>query len=269
MSEYLIIIPLLFLAGFVDSIAGGGGLISLPAYILAGYPPHQAIASNKFSACLGTTASTARFFAKGYMQVDVPIYIIFALLGSNLGSRLTVRINETYFKYAMLIVLPLVAAVSFYYQKKQKSIKEQGNSKDTSSSANAPEPKLKFSEISRKQIMVASLISLVVGLYDGLYGPGTGTFLIILLSHFAHFSIQRSAASTKAINLASNVGSLVYFLTTDLIQYRIAVVGAIFCFAGHYIGSGLVIKDGEKYVRPLILIVLGLLFIQLISELFL
>ncbi|MDO5016585.1 MAG: TSUP family transporter [Eubacteriales bacterium] len=269
MLKYVIVAILLFCSGFVDSIAGGGGLISLPAFLLAGLPPHMALATNKFSSSIGTTASTARFFLQGYMHRDAFVYIVLALGGAHLGSSLAVRIPERYFQYLMLIILPIVAAVSFYSDRvrRNKSVQDGEGELISMDSTTMPVAPVFFAGLTKKQFFIAAASALVVGTYDGFYGPGTGTFLILLLTQVAHIDVRRSAATTKAINLSSNIGSLIFFLGTNLIDYRLGLVGAAFSLLGHYLGSGLVIKDGQKYVRPLIIVVLILLFIKVISDL--
>lgn len=112
LKTLLIICPLVFLAGFVDAIAGGGGLISLPAYLLAGLPPHQAIATNKMSSTIGTCASTARYLKNGYVdwQAAIPCMVM-AILGANFGARLILLIPQQYIQYLLLGTLPVIAFV--------------------------------------------------------------------------------------------------------------------------------------------------------------
>lgn len=298
MGMMLLLSLLLFLAGFVDSIAGGGGLISLPAYLIVGLPPHQAIASNKFSAAIGTTASAFRFFRKGYMSRECLLYIILAMLGAQVGSRLAVHIPERLFQGIMLIVLPLVALFSFLSQHRREKLEQRQKearqetlesealstlqSTDAATSSlttqKSPDPAALESsvaaeqnnpvqaKISRRQLLIASIGSLLIGCYDGLYGPGTGTFLLLLLSELAGYNISHAAGTTKAVNLASNIGSLLFFFSTDLIRYAYALPGAAFCMLGHTVGSALVVKKGRKIVQAIIFIVLLLLFIKVISD---
>lgn len=298
MGMMLLLSLLLFLAGFIDSIAGGGGLISLPAYLIVGLPPHQAIASNKFSAAIGTTASAFRFFRKGYMSRECLLYIVLAMLGAQVGSRLAVHIPERLFQGIMLIVLPLVALFSFLSQHRREKLEQRQKearqetlesealstlqSTDAATSSlttqKSPDPAALESsvaaeqnnpvqaKISRRQLLIASIGSLLIGCYDGLYGPGTGTFLLLLLSELAGYNISRAAGTTKAVNLASNIGSLLFFFSTDLIRYAYALPGAAFCMLGHTVGSALVVKKGRKIVQAIIFIVLLLLFIKVISD---
>lgn len=163
LKTLLIICPLVFLAGFVDAIAGGGGLISLPAYLLAGLPPHQAIATNKMSSTIGTCASTARYLKNGYVdwQAAIPCMVM-AILGANFGARLILLIPQQYIQYLLLGTLPVIAFVVL----RRKPIQPGEQPESTMSRS--------------RQLILAAVFSLIIGLYDGLYGPGTGTFLLML-----------------------------------------------------------------------------------------
>ena len=120
--KYIMIFILVFLAGLVDAIAGGGGLISLPAYIMGGIPVHQAIATNKLSSSMGTTITTIRYGKAGYIRWDIALVcVIFAMAGSSLGANLALCINDYFFKRIMLILLPLIAIYVLY----PKSFKEK------------------------------------------------------------------------------------------------------------------------------------------------
>ena len=119
MLEYLIICPLVFLAGFIDAIAGGGGLISLPAYLFAGLPVHNAIATNKLSSTMGTTISTLKYAKNGFINYKRAIpCVFFALFGASIGANLALIISDKFFIIIMLIILPFIA---FYVLKSKKS----------------------------------------------------------------------------------------------------------------------------------------------------
>lgn len=243
---FLIVCPLVFIAGLVDSVAGGGGLIALPAYLIAGLPMHYAIGTNKLSSAVGTTVSTVRYCKNKYVDWGVAIpSVLLALAGSTLGANLALLVDEKIMKYILLFVLPLVAI----YVLTGKSMKE-----DRVQEA-----------IPRKNVyIIACLASFVVGAYDGFYGPGTGSFLILIYTSLAKMDIKKAAGNTKLVNLASNIAALVTFLINGKIFFILGITAAVFSVAGHYIGAGLVIKNGNKIVRPIILIVLILLFIKVI-----
>ncbi|MDF2612034.1 MAG: sulfite exporter TauE/SafE family protein [Lachnospiraceae bacterium] len=129
LQMFLIVCPLIFLAGFVDAIAGGGGLISLPAYLLAGLPPHFAIGTNKLSSAVGTTVSTVRYCKNKFVDWGVAIpSIILALIGSAIGANIALLVDEKIMKYILIIILPLIA----FYVYKGKSIKKENEEQQIS-----------------------------------------------------------------------------------------------------------------------------------------
>lgn len=243
---YFIVCPMVFLAGFVDAIAGGGGMISLPAYLLAGIPAHASIATNKMSSAIGTAVSTFRYCKKGYVDwlFAVPS-VIFALAGSYIGASLALLTRDAVLKIVLLVVLPIVAV----YVLKNKSF----------------QPSDRF-HLSRKGAFVlGSLLSFGIGMYDGFYGPGTGTFLLLAFTTVLGMDVLQASGNVKLVNLASNVAALVTFLLNGKVVIRLGLVAAIFSIAGHYAGSGMVMKNGTRIVRPIILVVIVLLFIKVIS----
>lgn len=243
--SFFIICPLNFLAGLVDSIGGGGGLISLPAFLLAGLSPHAAVATNKLASTTGTTVSTVRYCKNGSYEKRLALPgILCALCGSFLGARLLLLTSDVILKRMMLVILPVVAVIVFLDKK-------------------TPEYDHTFPPARRMLIVCAS--ALIIGLYDGFYGPGTGTFLLLALTKAARMDIRTASGNVKLINLSSNVAALATFLLSGYVHIAYGLAGAVFCLLGHYIGAGLVMKNGSKIVRPVIILVLLLLFIKIIS----
>ena len=117
-----------------------------------------------------------------------------------------------------------------------------------------------------RQLVLAGAFSLVIGLYDGLYGPGTGTFLLMVYTGLCKMSLERASGTVKLVNLSSNVTSLVLFLVKGQVLVLLGVISGGFCLLGHFIGSGMMMKNGSKIVRPVIIVVLVLLFIKVISD---
>lgn len=249
MIQYLIVCPLVFVAGLIDAIAGGGGLVSLPAYLIGGVPAHMALGTNKMSSAMGTTVSAARLAARGYLKGNLLMAgcsAVAALIGSTLGARLALVVSEGVIKGMMMAVLPVVA---FYVFRS----KDMGQREETD-------------VLPRNQVFLISVAAaFLIGGYDGFYGPGTGTFLILLLTGTAKLDIPTASAQTKVINLASNVAALVTFMAAGNVLYPLGVVAGLCSIAGHYIGAGLVVQGGEKIVRPVVLVVLAILFVTIIS----
>ena len=248
MIQFLIVCPMVFLAGFVDAIAGGGGLISLPAYLLAGVPMHQAIATNKLSSATGTTISTIRYCRN--TKVDWSIVgpaIVLSLIGSSIGAKLTMMMPESVLKVVLLVVLPVTAV--FVFRKNALVEKQSG------------------SVSHRRMLLITWIAALAIGCYDGFYGPGTGTFLILVMVGLAKMDMMQAAANTKLINLASNISALVAFLIGGKVVLTLGLAASVFSIAGHYTGSSMVMKNGTKIVKPIILVVLVLLFLKVIFDL--
>ena len=168
---YLVVCFFVFLAGFVDSIAGGGGLISLPAYMIVGLPAHTAIATNKISSSMGTAVSSFYYLRQGFMKWKICApSIVAAFIGSALGAKITLMIDEKVLKIAMLIVLPII----LFYVLRSKALQEDPNYEVVD-------------KVTPNLIMKCIVIAFAVGIYDGIYGPGTGTFLMLLFTAFVIF----------------------------------------------------------------------------------
>ena len=248
LKSFLIVCPLLFLAGFVDAIGGGGGLISLPAYIFAGLPMHAAIATNKLSSACGTSLATARFIKNRLIHFRLVLPgIAAAIIGSSIGARLSLLASETLIRYILFIVLPVAA----FFVLNRKLFPDTGSDQVV---------------INRRTLTVCGLASLVIGLYDGFYGPGTGTFLIIAFTVFGKLSVSAANAQAKAINLTTNLSSLAVFLLSGQVVIALGLAAAACNMLGNYIGSGLVMSKGAKIVRPIIITVLVLLLIKILTD---
>ena len=246
---FLIVCPFQILAGMVDAIAGGGGLISLPVYLIAGLPAHAAVATNKLSSTCGTSVSTIRFIKNGLINLKVAVpSCAAAVCGSYIGSRLSMVINERILEIMILAIVPVAA---FFVL--NKKLFDRGET-DTVS-------------VNARTIAVAVTAALIIGVYDGLYGPGTGTFLIIAFTVFARLSVEASNAQAKIINMTSNITALVVFLLHHQVIVPLGLAAAVCNITGNYIGSGLVMKDGARIVRPMIIFVLILLLIKVLTNL--
>ena len=243
---FLIICPMLFLAGLVDAIGGGGGLISLPAYLLAGLPVHNAIATNKLSSTCGTALTTVRFIRQGLVNWRIAVPTIFcAIGGSSLGANLSMNVPESVMEAVLFVVLPVVAFIVL----SPKTFRDHDQ-----------EVKL-----DRKLWVTALVSAFVVGIYDGFYGPGTGTFLIIAFTVFAKLDIRAANAQTKIINLTTNITSLTIFLLNGQAVILLGLAAAACNMAGNYVGASLAMTKGSKITRPVILLVLVLLFLKVLG----
>lgn len=240
-----------FVGSLIDAIAGGGGLVTVPAYLFAfaGCPTYYVLGTNKLSSCTGTLFSTARFIKNGLVnwKLCTPAMVL-AVLGSILGTWLQHHTPDIILKYFLVLVLPIVAFFSL-----------RGHEwPDT------PSP-LSF----QKQALIVWCASLVIGVYDGYYGPGTGTFLMLVFIRMAKIDTRHAAGMTKVINLSSNVGGLASALVSGYVFLHIGLLASVFSILGHYLGAGLAIQNGSKIVRPAILLVLTMLLAKVGYELIL
>ena len=238
-----------FLASFMDAIAGGGGIISVPTYLIGfgGMPTYYALGTNKLSSGIGTFFSTARFIKNGYVKWSLAApSIVFALVGSVGGTWLQHHTPDVVLKYLLLLVLPVVAVVTL----RTRTWPDEPGEIDF-----------------RKQAAIVWAASLVIGAYDGYYGPGTGTFLMLIFIRLAKMDTRTAAGGVKVVNLSSNIGSLFTALRAGYVLVGVGLISAVASILGHYLGAGLAIKNGSKIVKPTVIIVLILLTVKVLSEL--
>ena len=241
------LVALVFLAGFVDSIAGGGGLISLPAYFAMGLPAHTALATNKFSSFTGTLAAVFRYYKAGKVRLKLGFLAAGgALIGSAGGTRIALMLDAPTIQSMMLVLIP---SVTLFFLLKDRIL-----------------PKPKDGEQVRHPMLISTLIGFVVGAYDGLFGPGTGTFLAIGFYAFLRLNLIEAGGNARLANLASNFGSLVVFLINGKVLFPLALLTAAGGVAGNQLGSRLALKKGERIVRPLMLLVLLLLMATVVRQ---
>jgi uncharacterized membrane protein YfcA len=239
---YALVLPMVFLAAVVDSIGGGGGLISLPAYTLAGLSYDDASGTNKFSAMFGTLAATIRYFKSGKLMLAPSLAAAaMALPGSYLGTRLAMAVGSERMTLFMLFALPAVAAAVIFKKK--------------TPTASKPMTKLR--------LLACAAIGLVVGAYDGFFGPGTGTFLIILFTWVAGMDMVTASGSAKPVNLASNLSSLITRIAAGQVLFSLAIPAMCLSVVGGYLGARLAVLRGARFIRYVMIFVLVLIIIKL------
>ena len=225
-------------------------MITLPAFMISGFPVHFAIGTNKVSSAMGTSVAFFKFMRDGYMPVKLSVLgIIFALLGSSLGARTALLISDYAFRLLMLVILPVTA---WYVFKSQDLLKEDRAHQD---------------EITSRTFVVCVLVAFCLGFYDGFYGPGAGTFMLLLMAGAAKLSVQKANGVTKAINFATNIAAIVVYFVNGKVILPVGLTAGAFSIAGNYIGARFFEKGGAKAVRPVIMIVLSLFFVRVIYDL--
>lgn len=236
------IFPLIFLSGFVDAIAGGGGIISVTAYLAVGLPAHLALGTNKFSAVLGTGISMARFAKGGYVRWDAALAAFLgALAGSALGANLALHIDERILTYILIAALPAVALPVLFnrgFGVREKTLSQT------------------------RTLVYSLLVGFCIGGYDGFFGPGTGTFLIMAFTAVLGLNVLTACGNAKVVNFASNLAAVATFVLNGQVDYRLGVPCALCAILGQYLGAGLALKKGLRIVRPMILVMIVLLLVK-------
>ncbi len=235
-----------FVAGFIDSIAGGGGLISLPALLAAGIPSHIALGTNKFQSMFGTSGAVINYAKKNKIIWKAALIgVPFALFGSWIGAKLTLIIEPGTLAKVLIFMLPPAAILMFV--------------------SNSLVNRKKDPKVCRiDNYLIISLVCLFVGTYDGFFGPGTGTFLIVLMVLLCRIPLINASATAKVFNLASNIGAVAAFIVSGNVYYALGIVMAVSNIAGNLTGSSLAIKKGNPFVQKFVYIAIGILFVYLI-----
>jgi hypothetical protein len=221
-----------FIAGFIDAIAGGGGLITVPALILAGLPPAVALGTNKLQSIFGSASATLAFATKGHLDLK-KLFWPFALsaAGSAIGAYIATKVSSDFLRG----LLPyLMIAIALYFAFKPAISDEDRN---------ARLPPLIF----------AATIIPIIGFYDGIFGPGTGSFFMLAFVALAGFGMLKATAHTKLLNFASNFGALLVFSFSGLMDWKIGISMGLAQFIGGRLGANFAMKNGAKIIKPLLI----------------
>lgn len=225
-----------FTAAFIDAIAGGGGLISLPAFLAAGIPPHTALGTNKLAAFFSSSSSAFRFLRSGKVNLKLIKFCApFSFLGAILGVKSVLLIDS---KYLYPIAFGLLIFV-LVYTLKHKNLGDNDN----------------FEGFNSKNIKLGILTAFVLGFYDGFFGPGTGSFIIFALIRIFKFDFINSSGNSKFLNLASNVASVLAFMYYGKINYAYSLAVGVLMIFGANAGAKVAVTRGTKFIRPVFLVV--------------
>jgi uncharacterized protein len=232
-------------AGFIDSIAGGGGLISVPALMWAGLPPHLVLGTNKMQSSFGTAAAVMRYSRAGlinWKQVRVTALITFLFAG--IGALTVTQISNA----SLQMVVPwMLLAVALYTLLSPRMGIHSGHARLSPAT-------------------FSLLAGSTLGFYDGFFGPGTGSFWTLACIGLLGLELTRATAFTKVVNLSSNLASLLIFVFASKVRYDMAAVMIAGQIAGARMGSSLVIRHGAPFVRMVFLIVIFVMIIKLLWD---
>ena len=238
-----------FAAGFIDAIAGGGGLLTLPAVLLAGVPPHLALGTNKFAATLGTLVALGNFARNHLVRWRMALFGLgFTLAGAWAGSRLALHIDAAQLGKVLVALLPVGMLATLMPRKER--------------------PERDDAIRGWRFWLLLPLVCFAIGAYDGFFGPGTGSFLILAFHFILGTGLLAASATAKVLNLTSNFGALCVFLASGKILWELAICMAIASMLGNWLGSRTAIRVGSAVVRRFLLVSLSLLLLTLVWRYF-
>ncbi len=248
LATLILVVVAGFAAGWVDAVVGGGGLIQLPVMLLIpGISPVQALATNKMGSIFGTTTSAVTFYRRVQpdLRTAVPMAVI-ALAGSFGGAVLAANLPASVFKPIIVAALVVVALFTAF----RPSVGEL----------------TQLRHDGHRHYVVACLIGAVIGFYDGMIGPGTGSFLIIALVSAMGYAFLEASAKAKIVNMATNAGALLFFLPHGSLLWGLGLVLGAANMAGGYLGARAAVSRGSRFIRIVFLVVVGALIIKLGSD---
>ena len=245
-SEIILILMLVaMVAGFIDAIAGGGGLITLPALLLSGLSPVQALATNKLQSSAGSFSATMAFFRQGLINWRHSKWVFFAALtGGMIGALLATRLPATFLQ---IVVPMLLLCVATYFV--------------LSPNLDGKEKRAKIS----RTLFLLTFVPLI-GFYDGIFGPGTGSFFMVAFVLMLGSTLVDAIAETKLANFASNIGSLLIFAFSGEMQILVGLLMAVGAFVGAQLGARFAVKYGGRVIRPLLIVMSVAMAIKLLLE---
>jgi len=238
-----------FLAGVVDAIAGGGGLITLPALLMAGLPAHVALGTNKGQSVWGSGAALFAFWRADRVDRRQAGWTFpLGLVGSAIGAQLVLLIDKDALRPVVIAML-IGAAVLLVVRKPRPADEEP------------------IGDRARRFLLFAGVLAFVIGAYDGFFGPGTGTFLIVGFSAFCGKTLPHATADAKVVNFASNLASVTSFAIAGTVAWEVAIPMACGQLLGGVVGARLAIRGGAKLIRIMVLVVSGALVTKLVVDL--
>jgi uncharacterized protein len=231
---YLILFSVAFVAGLIDTIAGGGGLLTIPALLYVGIPPATALATNKLQGTFGSFTAAAYFIRKKMVNIkEMKLMIILTFLGAVLGGFALLQIDASILKH----VIPILLIIIGFYFLFSPNIGSMDKEKRISI------------------ILFSFTLAFGVGFYDGFFGPATGSFFAIGFIALLGFNLTKATAHAKVLNFVSNISSLCFFIFFGKIYWSIGLCMGVGQMCGALIGAKLVLKNGPKIIRPIIVII--------------
>ncbi|MBR2571040.1 MAG: TSUP family transporter [Clostridia bacterium] len=239
-----------FCAGVVDSITGGGGLITIPVMLAVGIPVHYITGTNQCSAWLGTGAAAYKYVKSGNIHLKSAVLTLpFAVLGSYIGARLNLMVPDRSLKIFMLAMVPVIAAFVLANRKLGEEDRADGKTM-------------------KSVVLCSAVIGLVLGGYQGFYGPGSGLFFMLAYAALLKLNLVRATGNTRFVIAIASITSVFTYAASGAVLWKLAIAATAFNVAGSCLGAALAIKNGAKIIRPIMLCVVALLIVKLIADVF-
>ena len=248
--KLLFLCPALFIAGLIDGISGGGGMIALPSYLMAGLPISSAYACNKMQSCLGTSASLAKYAKSGLLDIKSALpAALAAIVGSFISTQIMLSLDDGVKKIIIAAAMCFVLAITIISSRMKIDSFTETRVKPTV-----------------KSILICRLVGLLLGLYDGFFGPGGGTIAILLFAIIMKYDLRVGGGNGKLIIVISNLTSMITYILHGDVIYAIAIPCSIANIVGSYIGATLATKKGAKFVKYISWAVIAALIVYAVSD---
>jgi uncharacterized membrane protein YfcA len=237
-----------FFAGIVDSITGGGGLITIPVMLATGIPVHYITGTNQCSAWIGSGVASYKFVRSGNIHLrSAFITLPFAIIGSYIGARLNLIVPDRYLKVFMLVTIPIIAVFIF----SNKQLGEEDHSDEQSTMA---------------IVLWSVFIGLVLGGYQGFYGPGSGLFFMLAYAACLKLDLVKATGNTRFVIAIASIASVFAYASSGNVLWNLSIILNVFYIIGSYLGAVLVIRNGARIIRPIMICVVGLLIIKIVFD---
>ena len=237
-----------FFAGIVDSITGGGGLITIPVMLATGIPVHYITGTNQCSAWIGSGVASYKFVRSGNIHLrSVFITLPFAIIGSYIGARLNLIVPDRYLKVFMLVTIPIIAVFIF----SNKQLGEEDHSDE--------QPTMVI-------VLWSVFIGLVLGGYQGFYGPGSGLFFMLAYAACLKLDLVKATGNTRFVIAIASIASVFAYASSGNVLWNLSIILNVFYIIGSYLGAVLVIRNGARIIRPIMICVVGLLIIKIVFD---
>jgi len=237
------------LAGAVDAIGGGGGLITVPALLAAGLPPHMALATNKGQSVFGSFSALIRYAHAGLVdRAAARVAFPLALGASALGAMFAMSLRASILGPTILALLVAAALAVTFARPREASPESIGSS--------------------RRIVVVMAVGAVLIGVYDGFFGPGAGTLWIALYVGLAGLPLARATADAKVVNFASNFAAMAVFAHGGLVLWKAALPMAVSQLFGGFLGAHLAVRRGDRFIRAVVLLVAGALVLKVAHDLY-